>query len=342
MSRTTAGADQASPALVTAREATLFSAMNHKQVFGHVMGELAEKSDDLAVVVSDYGRRLSLDELRAARPDAYVQCGIAEQNQIEVASALANEGFHAFAPCYATFITSRVLDQVRVNLGMMRSPVALVGVSCGCEAAMLGASHMSLEDLAIMRTIPNLEVIAPADTVELASVLRDLAARPRPAYVRANELDGACLHTAGASYEPGVAQHLFAPAGVAAEVAIVATGTICSRAVEAARILGERGVATEVLEFASVKPLDSGALEALCAAGVRLVVTLEEHSCLGGLGGAVAECLAGRVQGPDAPTPRLLRLGMPDDYLEADAHHAVLERAGLDVDAIARTVAESL
>ena len=170
-----------SPALVSADEATLFSAMNHKQTFGHVMGELAEKSDNLAVVVSDYGRRLSLDGLRASRPEAYVQCGIAEQNQIEVASALANEGFVAFAPCYATFITSRVLDQVRVNLGMMRSPVALVGVSCGCEAAMLGASHMSLEDLAIMRTIPNLEVIAPADSVELASVLRDLAARPRPA-----------------------------------------------------------------------------------------------------------------------------------------------------------------
>ena len=142
---------------------------------------------------------------------------------IQVASALANEGFVTFAPCYATFITSRVLDQVRVNLGMMRSPVALVGVSCGCEAAMLGASHMSLEDLAIMRTIPNLEVIAPADSVELASVLRDLAQRPRPAYVRANELDGACLHASGACYAPGAAQHLYVPAGVAPEAAIVST-----------------------------------------------------------------------------------------------------------------------
>ena len=331
-----------SPALVSADEATLFSAMNHKQTFGHVMGELAEKSDDLAVVVSDYGRRLSLDGLRASRPEAYVQCGIAEQNQIEVASALANEGFVTFAPCYATFITSRVLDQVRVNLGMMRSPVALVGVSCGCEAAMLGASHMSLEDLAIMRTVPNLEVIAPADSVELASVLRDLAQRPRPAYVRANELDGACLHASGASYAPGAAQHLYVPAGVAAEVAIVSTGTISSRAVDAARILGERGIAAEAIELASVKPLDTAALDALCAAGVRLVVTLEEHSRVGGLGGAVAEHLAERASTPDAPTPRLLRLGMPDAYLEADSQQALLERAGLSTEAIARAVAERL
>lgn len=340
-------------ATVSAQEAASLESMNPKQVFGHVMGELAEKDPNLAVVVSDYGRRLNLEHMREVMPDAYVQCGIAEQNQVEVASALANEGFTTFAPCYATFITSRVLDQVRVNLGMMRSPVTLVGVSCGCESGMLGASHMALEDISCMRAIPGLSVFGPADKVELAAVLRELAANPRPAYVRTNELDGTCLHASGTTFVPGRAERLFVPVGAAPEVAIVATGTIASRAVEAARALGERGIAAEVLEFATIKPLDTSALDAIAASGVRLVVTLEEHSVVGGLGGAVAEHLAetGGVAGTSticaganqlAPAPTLLRLGMPDEYLEADTQQNLLARASLTVEDIARRIAERL
>ncbi len=99
---------------------------------------------------------MNLDRFRELRPDGYIQCGIAEQNLIEVASACANEGFHVFAPCYATFVTSRTLDQIRVNLGMMKSPVVLVGVAAGCESAATGPSHMAVEDIAVTRTIPGL------------------------------------------------------------------------------------------------------------------------------------------------------------------------------------------
>ncbi|MCH4083289.1 MAG: hypothetical protein LKF00_02805 [Olsenella sp.] len=323
-------------AAVSAQESARLCAMNPKQAFGQVMGELAERDEGLSVVVSDYGRRLNLDHMREVLPEGFVQCGIAEQNQVEVASALANEGMTVFAPGYATFITGRVYDQVRVNLGMMKSPVALVGVAAGCESGMLGASHMALEDIALMRAVPNVEVFCPADNAELASALRLLAAEPRPAYVRVNTLDGANLHPDGVTVKPGVAEVLFSPDG-APEVSVIATGTIASRAVAAARELTAAGTPTEALLMPTVKPLDIVLVDALAAGGRRLVVTLEEHSVAGGLGGAVAERMIAT-----GGAPALLRLGMPDCYLNADTQQSLLEQAGLTVEGIVASVRERL
>ena len=182
------------PACISAEESQMLTGMNTKEVFGWVMGKLAEDDELLTVAVADYGRRLNLDRFRELRPDGYIQCGIAEQNLVEVASACANEGFHVFAPCYATFVTSRTLDQIRVNLGMMKSPVVLVGVAAGCESAATGPSHMAVEDIAVTRTIPGLSVFSPVDNTQLAATLMELAKHPRPAYVRMTSCDGVNLH----------------------------------------------------------------------------------------------------------------------------------------------------
>ena len=278
------------------------------------------------MVVSDYGRRLNLDEMREILPQAFVQCGIAEQSQVEVAAALANEGFHVLAPSYATFITSRVLDQVRVLLGMMESPVVLVGLSAGCESASLGASHMALEDLACMRTIPGMTVVCPADNVELAGFLQELAANPRPSYVRISQYESdACIHAHGELTQIGKAEVL--REGKGAEVALLATGPLTSEALRAAKKLADAGVETKVVEFATVKPLDTAALDAL--SGMKLAVTVEDHCVHGGFGSSVAEYLSEREN-----TPRVLRLGMPDAYLAADTPARTLARAGLDANGI--------
>ena len=341
--------------------------LSHKETFGVVMAALAERGDELAVVVSDYGRRLGLDRLRALAPEAVVQCGIAEQNQMEVACALANEGFRVFVPAYATFATARVADQLRVCLGMMRAPMAVVGVSCGCEAGILGASHMALEDVALMRSIPGVEVICPTDVEEFAEVLADLASRPRPAYVRMNDGDGvgsaAGCHAvegpaAGCHAGPGPAagggaagqsQAGAAPLRAqAAEIAgrsgasrvllradgtpdavLLALGTMAPRALEAGRLLAERGVSCEVRAVSHVSPLELDDV----ATRARLVVTVEEHGPVGGLGSAVAEQLAAREA-----APALLALSLPGRYLEADTRDALLGRAGLSPEGIAESV----
>ena len=140
----------AEPAIVAG--SAEFDRLDSRVAFGRALGKIAENDPQVMAVVSDYGRRLALDALRSKLPGSVVQCGIAEQNQVEVASALANEDFHVFAPSYAPFITARVLDQVRVNLGMMESPAVLVGLGAGYHAGILGPSHMALEDLAHSRS----------------------------------------------------------------------------------------------------------------------------------------------------------------------------------------------
>ena len=347
------------PSCISAEESQMLAGMNTKEVFGWVMGKLAEDDELLTVAVADYGRRLNLDRFRELRPDGYIQCGIAEQNLIEVASACANEGFHVFAPCYATFVTSRTLDQIRVNLGMMKSPVVLVGVAAGCESAATGPSHMAVEDIAITRTIPGLSVLNPIDNAQLAATLMDLAKHPRPAYVRMTSCDGVNLHPDGYVFDASGVEKLFESSraadtasvdGVAvAEAAateatavtqpkrmtVLATGAITSRVVEAAQRAAEQVIADgianqtniEVYGVSSIKPLDASLTE-ICQ-NSDVIITVEEHSVLGGFGSVVVEQLSA-----SGACPQVLRLGMPDTYLEADVHHNILARAGLSVESL--------
>ena len=348
------------PAQISDKEAQMLAGMNTKEVFGWVMGKLAEDDELLTVAVADYGRRLNLDRFRELRPDGYIQCGIAEQNLIEVASACANEGFHVFAPCYATFVTSRTLDQIRVNLGMMKSPVVLVGVAAGCESAATGPSHMAVEDIAVTRTIPGLSVFNPVDNAQLAATLMELAKHPQPAYVRMTSCDGVNLHPNGYVFDASGIEKLFGStcavdtAGVddvtsaetAASEAITATqprrvtvlttGAITSRVIEAAQRAAEQLAAEqaavaqtniEVYGVSSIKPLDASLTE-ICQ-NSDVIITVEEHSVLGGFGSAVVEQLSA-----SGPCPQVLRLGMPDTYLEADVHHNILARAGLSAESL--------
>ena len=346
------------PAQISAEESQLLAGMNTKEVFGWVMGKLAEDDELLTVAVADYGRRLNLDRFRELRPDGYIQCGIAEQNLIEVASACANEGFHVFAPCYATFLTSRTLDQIRVNLGMMKSPVVLVGVAAGCESAATGPSHMAVEDIAVTRTIPGLSVFNPVDNAQLAATLIELARHPRPAYVRMTSCDGVNLHPDGYVFDASGVEKLFESAGAAdtvdpavadgaatpeaaattqpKHVTVLATGAITSRVVEAAQRAAEQLAAKqaavaqtniEVYGVSSIKPFGASLTE-ICQ-NSDVIITVEEHSVLGGFGSAVVEQLSA-----SGPFPQVLRLGMPDTYLEADVHHNILSRAGLSVESL--------
>ncbi|KGF13095.1 hypothetical protein HMPREF1647_06135 [Lancefieldella parvula DNF00906] len=346
-------------AQISAEESQLLAGMNTKEVFGWVMGKLAEDDELLTVAVADYGRRLNLDCFRELRPDGYIQCGIAEQNLIEVASACANEGFHVFAPCYATFVTSRTLDQIRVNLGMMKSPVVLVGVAAGCESAATGPSHMAVEDIAVTRTIPGLSVLNPIDNAQLAATLMDLAKHPRPAYVRMTSCDGVNLHPDGYVFDASGVEKLFESACAAdtasvdgaavteaaateattaiqpRRVTVLATGAITSRVVEAAQRAAEQVIADgianqtniEVYGVSSIKPLDAS-LTKICQ-NSDVIITVEEHSVLGGFGSAVVEQLSA-----SGACPQVIRVGMPDKYLEADVHHNILARAGLSVESL--------
>lgn len=349
------------PSWISAEESQMLAGMNTKEVFGWVMGKLAEDDELLTVAVADYGRRLNLDRFRELRPNGYIQCGIAEQNLIEVASACANEGFHVFAPCYATFVTSRTLDQIRINLGMMKSPVVLVGVAAGCESAATGPSHMAVEDIAVTRTIPGLSVFSPVDNAQLAATLMELAKHPRPAYVRMTSCDGVNLHPDGYVFDTSGVEKLFESAcvadtasvdGVAVTevvateatavgtvstplpkcITVLATGAITSRVIEAAQRAAEQIAVPfrtniKVYGVSIIKPLGASLTE-ICQ-NSDVIITVEEHSILGGFGSAIVEQVSA-----SGACPQVIRVGMPDKYFEADVHHNILARAGLSVEGL--------
>ena len=256
-------------------------------------------------------------------------------------------------------MTSRTLDQIRVNLGMMKSPVVLVGVAAGCESAATGPSHMAVEDIAVTRTIPGLSVFNPVDNTQLALTLMELAKHPRPAYVRMTSCDGVNLHPDDYVFDASGVEKLFessraagvtsaavadgiaTPVVAATEaltvtqprrVTVLTTGAITSRVVEAAQRAADQiavPVRTniEVYGVSILKPLDAS-LTQICQHS-DVIITFEEHSILGGFGSAVVEQVSA-----SGACPQVIRVGMPDNYLEADVHHNILARAGLSVESL--------
>jgi len=256
---------------------------------------------------------------------------------------------------------------------MMKSPVVLVGVAAGCESAATGPSHMAVEDIAITRTIPGLSVFNPVDNAQLAATLMELAKHPRPAYVRMTSCDGVNLHPDGYVFDASGVEKLFesacavgaagtfevadgaaTPEAAAAEastevttvtqprrVTVLTTGAITSRVVEAAQraagqitsvqVAAEQAAAAqtniEVYGVSNIRPLDAS-LTQICQ-NSDVIITVEEHSILGGFGSAVLEQLSA-----SGTCPQVIRLGMPDTYLEADVHHNILARAGLSVESL--------
>lgn len=344
--------DDAAPAKCDAEFARRLADMDPKEVFGAAMAYLADRDDRLSIVVSDYGRRLSLDQVQVVHPEMIVQCGIAEQSQVGMGAAMALEGLHVIAPAYACFLAARAMDQVRVAMGIMQAPLVLVGLGPGYASGILGASHMALEDVACMRAVPGVDVVCPADNAELWCCLIDLGLHPRPCYVRMPTAPaGALVRSAceGVAYgkayavmdaAAGAGAGASASASVsAADVAILATGSVVLEAVDAAKELQAQGISCEVIEVPWVVPFDTEFVPKLFAS--RLVVTVEEHRKVGGLGSVVAESLV-EVTKDSSTIPRLLRLGAPDDIFEADDRDNLLARAGLTADDIAKAIQTTL
>ena len=320
---------------VPASEVEVLCSQSAHAVLGATLAGIADADDALTVVVSDYGRRLGLLGLRDTHPASFVQAGIAEQDQVSIATELALEGFPTFAPAYASFITGRAYDQVRVGLGIMRAPVVLVGLAAGYDSGDLGATHTSTDDVSLMRSIAGLSVISPVDNVELVGVIRELAAHPRPAYVRiTGNLSQTCLHPGGYQGSIGPAECL----RTGSDVALFATGSVSAAALDAAEALASHGVEASVTSVSSIEPIDADTVVAMAAAAARrLVITVEEHSTRGGLGSAVAEVLEGR-----GDRPALLRIGTIPGYADGAIRRDLLVEAGLDAAGIARAVSARL
>lgn len=298
-----------------------------RETFGETLAALAGERRNVLVLDGDLANSTRADIVAARVPEQFLEMGIAEQNLIGVAAGLATMGFIPYVSTFACFAVARALDQIRVTVAQPHLGVKIAAGYSGLLTGSTGKTHQMFEDLAIMRAIPGMTVLAPVDDIEGAAMLRAAADIAGPVYVRlARDPERRIFE---APYQAPIGPPIvLRPDG---EILLMSTGTQSARTMGAAEILEVEGLTTAAAHVPTIKPLDAAAIRGLIA-GRRLVVTVEEHTLIGGLGSAIAEVIA-EVGGPP-----LRRIGIEDKFGESAPNEELLERYGLSAVGVANRV----
>jgi transketolase len=278
------------------------------------------------VLSADLGSSSGLSRFKNAFPDKFLNVGISEQNMIGVAAGLAKEGSVVFATSFAPFIAMRASEQIRMNMGYMDLNIKAVAIGSGIAMAFLGNSHYGIEDASIMRSIPNLTVVSPADCGEIVKTVFAAAEYEGPMYIRlTGEANNPIVYKEDYNFEIGKAITL----REGSEITIIANGTMVYESLEAAKILELEGFSATVVNMHTIKPLDTSVIDKAVASS-KLIVSVEEHSVIGGLGGAISEYKTSLRNAP----PQLI-IGLPDKFGKVGEHRYLLEKYGLTAKQIA-------
>jgi transketolase len=288
--------------------------------FGETVTELARTDPRIVVLDGDLGSSTRADIFEAAYPDRFFQMGIAEQNLLGAAAGMATVGFIPFVSTFACFAVARALDSIRVLIAQPKLNVKITGGYSGLLAGMTGKTHLIFDDIAIMRAMTGMVTVVPADEVETRQVVKAITEYTGPVYLRLTRQDSPILFDG--SYRFQLGRSTVVRKG--SDVTVFSTGVQTTRAFEAAEILAGEGIDVHLVHVPTLKPLDEeGILEAARATG--FVITTEEGSIIGGLGGAVAELLSDRN-----PVP-VKRHGLADIFGESGPDQALLEKYGISV-----------
>ena len=292
--------------------------------------DVADRDARVVVVVNDSVGSSKLGEFRKRWPERTINVGIAEQNMVGVSSGLANGGKIPFVSAASCFLTARALEQIKADVAYSNANVKLVGQSPGVGYGELGPTHHSIEDYGWLRLLPGLAILVPADPWQTAEAVKAAAAHVGPVFIRVSRFGVPKLpRPSGAQFEIGKAETL----REGGDVAILACGVMVARALDAAATLAQAGVSARVVNMATIAPLDEGAIRA--AADLGAIVTVEEHSQRGGLGGAVAEFVAGY-----RPCPVRI-LGFPG-FMPTGSASYLFERYGLTAAGVADAAREAI
>lgn len=316
---------------ITPMNIRIWSRLGSCGAFGQAALALPEVEERTVVLTADVCSFSGLERFRAQHPDRLYNMGIAEQNMVAVAAGLAREGFVPFATTYATFAVMRSADQVKVCMGYMGLGVKLVGLTAGYSVGILGATHMCLEDLAVMRTIPNVVILSPADCTATVKATLAAARTDAPVYLRlTGSMNCPIVYKEDFDFEIGRAITL----REGTDISLIATGSMVHVALKASEQLTESGISAEVVDMHTIRPIDKEAIEKACSK--KLIVTLEEHSVTGGLGSAVAEILAG-----ESSRPVQLMIGAEGPYPHAADYPSLLENSGLTPSRVAARISQT-
>jgi transketolase len=291
--------------------------------FGRGLKAAGEANDQVVALCADLTESTQMHLFKQAFPERFVEIGVAEQNLVTVASGMARVGKIPFTSSYAAFSPGRNWEQIRTTACLNDMPVKIVGSHAGISVGPDGATHQMLEDIALMRVLPNMVVVAPGDSIEAEKATKLVAENGKPTYIRLAREKTPIFSTENTPFELGKAYVLRS----GSDITLAGTGTMTYQLLMLARMLGEQGVSAEVLHVPTIKPLDEKTiLESVAKTG--RIVTAEEAQIAGGFGGAVAELLSEKQ-----PTP-LLRIGMHDRFGESGAPNELLDHFNLTAERI--------
>ncbi len=301
-----------------------------RESYGNALKELAaEGAENLVVLDADLSAATKTGIFKKAYPDRHLNCGIAEANMMCVAAGLSTMGLVPFASSFAMFAAGRAFEQVRNTIGYPHLNVKIGATHAGISVGEDGASHQCCEDFALMRSIPGMVVICPADDVEARQAVKAAYKHEGPVYLRFGRLAVPVFHNDDYKFEIGKGEVI----REGSDITIIANGLLVNEAVEAGKALAEKGIDAEVINMATIKPLDSE-LVIRSAKKTGRVITVEEHSVIGGLGEAVCSCLS-----ESCPTP-VKRIGVNDEFGHSGPALDLLKQFGLCADNIVRVAEE--
>ncbi len=299
--------------------------LGQRGAFGKNIFDLASENPKVIAMTADQANLIGLGRFEKKYPEHYFNMGISEQNAVNVAAGLASEGYVPFLAFQAAFASLRCADQSHAAMAYMKSNVKLVGIFTGLTLGDCGPTHYGLHDVALYRSFPNITVLSPCDSTEMVKMMIQLSESQAPVYMRIGGPNNIpVIYKEDFDFEIGKAITL----RNGTDVTIIATGAMVYNSLKAAEKLEEKGLSVKIVDMHTIKPLDSEAVKAACSA--KLIVTVEEHSVYGGLGGAVAECLAlERIKPPH------LIIGVSGDYPHAGSYGYLLDKTGLTAEKIA-------
>ena len=305
-----------------------------RDAYGRAIVELAREHKNVYAMDCDLGRSTRAYRITEADPQRFIEMGIAEQDMMSTAAGMASMGKVVFVNSFAVFLTGRAYDQIRQQVSLPGMNVKICASSSGITQGPDGATHQSVTDMNLMRGLPNMAVLSPADGRQTEEMVRFAYEYNGPVYIRLSRYLTPPLVPEGLSFELGKAQTL----AEGTDVAIISTGPVLKNVLEAVPLLEERGLSCGIYNIPTIKPIDTGILQSL-AARYPLIVSVEEHSIIGGLGTAIAETLA--EMDKETCKARLFRLGVKDCYGESGSAEELLARHGLDAKGITKGILEN-
>ena len=319
--------------IVNEKNIKTWSTIGSRATFGIAALDLAKEIDDLMILTCDVSTSAGLDRFRKTHPEKDLDIGIAEQNMIGIAAGLSSEGYNVITTTFAPFQTMRCCEQIKVNAGYMNQKICMVGLASGLVLGTLGFTHACIEDIGAIRSIPNIDIVSPADSFETVKALQSAVKSKKSTYIRlTGSSNNPIVYNNDYDFQIGKSVELLK----GEDVTIFSAGATVHKCLEAAKLLNQKKISCSVINMHTIKPIDKKRIEEE-AINKKFFFSVEEHNVIGGLGSAIAEHLVSLKNKPE-----MTIMGVSDIYGKGGTYNYLLEKHGLSPTKIVSKILEKI